>query len=127
MFDQFLVVAPALLMRSGSDGLAHHSIEVPFSFVLFASFNHFFEFDQEFNVFFIFFIVPVRSGICFFVVSRVRKAVNGFLGSKNPRFNLVDGHLVRIKVLGLSRAILREGKHHIHVFMILLKILLKLI
>ena len=45
MFDQFLVMASALLMRSGSDGLAHHSVEVPFSFVLFASFNHIFEFD----------------------------------------------------------------------------------
>ena len=45
MFDQFLMVASALLMRSGSDCLAHHSVEVPFSFVLFASFNHIFEFD----------------------------------------------------------------------------------
>ena len=99
MFDQFLVVAPALFVRSGSNGLAHHSVEMPFSFILFASLNHIFEFDQEFDVFFVFFIVPVRSGICFFVVSRVGKAVNGFFGSKNPRFNLVDGHLVGIEVL----------------------------
>lgn len=67
MFHHFLVVASTLFVGSSSDGLAHHSVEVPFAPVLLSSLDHFFEFYEEANISLVFLLIPVRSGE-FFVV-----------------------------------------------------------
>ena len=102
VLDHFLMVAPALLVGSGSNGLAHHSVDVPFSPVFLASLDHFFEFDQKSNIFLVLFLIPVRSGESFFVVWNLFKTVNDFFRPEDPWFDLVDGNLVGVEVEGLS-------------------------
>ena len=115
MLDHLLVMTPALFMGSSSNGLAHHSVDVPFSSIFLASLYHFFEFDQESNVFLIFFIIPMRCGECFFVVLSLFKTVDNLFRSKDPRFNFIDGNLVTVIVQWFSRRKLGEGNHVIHV------------
>lgn len=103
MLDHLLVMTPALFVGSSSNGLAHHSVDVPFSSIFLASLDHFFEFDQEVNIFSVLFIIPVRSGKSFLVACSILKAIDNFFGSKNPGFNFIDGDLVTINIVFISR------------------------
>ena len=114
VFDHFLMMASALLVRTGSNSFAHHSVEVPFPFVFLASFNHLFELDQKINIFVVFFISPVRSGEWFFVVWSIIKTKNNFFGSENPRLDFIERNIGTIEVLGLSLGNFRKEYHVIH-------------
>ena len=114
MFCHFLVVASALFVRTSSNGFAHHSVDVPFSSVFLASFNHIFEFDQKINIFVIFFISPVRCWVSLFGIWGILEAKNNFFWSKNPRLDLVEGDRGWSDVLRLSLRQFRHTGHVIH-------------
>ena len=86
---------------------------MPFSSHLFASLDHIFEFHQEFDVFFVLFIVPVMSPVsCFFF--GIFNTVNHLFGFKNPRLDLFDGRLVTLNGLGMIRCDFIEENHVVH-------------
>lgn len=107
------MMAPALFVGPRSDGLAHHSVEMPFSSYLFTSLDYIFEFHQEFDVFLVFFIIPVVSPVsCFFF--GIFHTVNHFFGFENPRLDLFEGRLITLNSLGMIRCDLIEENHVVH-------------
>lgn len=104
VFNHFLMVASALLMRTSSNELAHYSIQMPFSSSLPLPLNNLLKFDQEFNVFLIFLIIPMGSGIFLFCWRATIKAIYHLFGFKNPRLKFSELGIRRNDLTWLLRS-----------------------
>ena len=62
IFDHFLMVTTALLVRTSANSFAHDAVEMPFPAGLLASFNHRFKFDEELDIFLVLVSSPMRFG-----------------------------------------------------------------